>query len=82
MNDGSVTLRFAEPVMCLRVGDLYKTIVNLLGGRLHFRQSCMVFFVRFQCGRFIAHLEVHVDQLVRERRELVAEARRIDTADL
>lgn len=69
-------------MMRLGVGHLQQALVHLLRGRLHFRERRVVVLVRLKGGRFVAHLQVHVDELVRERGEFVAEAHRIDSADL
>jgi len=67
------TLRLTQSMMRLGVQDIVEALVNRLGGRLHLRQHRGM-LVHTRQSRFLAHLEVHVDDLVREGRELIAKA--------
>lgn len=66
----------------LEVTDALQRLVDLIGRRLHLRQRRLVRVQRLDERRLVAHLQVHVHDLVRKRGELVAEAGGIDAGQL
>ena len=75
------TLCLSQPVVRLVVKDRVQPLVYLLRGRFQLRQDGRVLLDPGQrC--LLAHLEVHIDDFVREGGKLVAETGDIDTGGL
>lgn len=76
------TSRLAQTMVRLEVGDLRQRFVDLCRGLLHLRHARLVLFESFEQRRLLADLQIHVDQLVREGRELVAKAHCVHAGNL
>lgn len=75
-------LRLAQSQVRLEVGHLLQRLVDFARRRFHLRERRFVLFDGIDEGLLVADLQVHVDELVRERRELVAEAETVNSLQL